>query len=138
MGRAAKAAKPKKRHGARPGERRGGRKAGTPNKRTVLFEHVAQAFAAEGVDPAVIIAKGMAGTIKSPLKLKCAEIALKYLHPQRKAVEVSGIGGGPINVDGKLTIVSPRERIASKLAELAARTSAGTSSGTDGSGVQSS
>lgn len=42
------------RHGAKPGERRGGRAAGTPNKATIARERAAQAIADAGKAPIVL------------------------------------------------------------------------------------
>ena len=82
--------------GARPGERRGGRVKGTPNRATV---EVAEKLAALDYDPIMAMAK-MAKLPDTPIELKvrlAAELA-QYVAPKRKAVEMSAPGGGPLLV----------------------------------------
>ena len=76
------------RGGAKPGERRGGRKAGTPNRRTV---EVAEKLAALKCDPISGMAK-IAMNANNPLDLRTkmfAELA-QYVASKRRAVEHSG------------------------------------------------
>ena len=82
--------------GSKPGERRGGRQKGTPNKATV---EVQQRLSELGVDPI----EGMARIAMDPeatLELRgrmFAELAA-YIAPKRKAVEHTGADGAPITV----------------------------------------
>ena len=79
------------RGGAKPGERRGGRQPGTPNKRTA---DVAEKLAALGCDPIAGMAT-IAMNIKNPVDLRgrmYAELA-QYIAPKRKALEHSGDAG---------------------------------------------
>lgn len=76
------------RGGAKPGERRGGRKPGTPNKRTA---DVAERLAALGCDPIAGMAR-IAKNPKNPIELRgrmYAELA-QYIAPKRRATEHSG------------------------------------------------
>src|SRR5689334_9428245 len=88
--------------GSKPGERRGGRQAGTPNK---LTQEISERLAAKGVDPiegladiateAMTEAKAMEpGTAEKRDWLKLAQAAnselAQYVAPKRKAVEHSG------------------------------------------------
>lgn len=106
--------------GSKPGERRGGRKKGTPNK---PCHDIADKLQRLGCDPIEGMARialgdvdcpfcqaaGMVadapcamcfGTGKEPIKADLrgkmfAELA-QYIHPKRKAVEVTGPDNGPI------------------------------------------
>lgn len=74
----------------------GGRKKGTPNRRTV---EVQEKLAALNCDPVEGMAR-IALDDKNPPELRLrayAELA-PYVYPKRKAVEVSGEGRGPINM----------------------------------------
>jgi len=102
--------------GSAPGERRGGRKKGTPNARTIYLGRLRES----GVDPfdlALQIATGEAfdiqkiGTddngkpiaVKVPLpwavRQKSIHELMAYLEPKRKAIEVTGPEGGPVPVN---------------------------------------
>lgn len=73
--------------GSNPGERRGGRKAGTPNKRTL---EVAERLAAMKCDPIVGMAQ-IAMDEKNSTELRgrmFAELA-QYVAPKRRAIEHS-------------------------------------------------
>lgn len=102
--------------GSKPGERRGGRKKGTPNKRTILFQEATQRMTIEGVDPIAILCDGARGKIKDPLRIRCASELAKYAYATRKAVEVSGPGGGAIPIDHSETA---KQRVSSILDKLA-------------------
>lgn len=108
--------------GSKPGEYRGGRRKGTPNKKTVLFQLATERMIAEGVDPIEILCKAAKGIIKSPIRVRAAIELAKYGWAQRKAIEVSGIGGGPIEVEH---VGSASTRIASLMDRLATRTESG-------------
>ena len=99
--------------GSKPGERRGGRKKGTPNKRTASVQEKLDKI---GLDPIEAMAQLVKdelemgddkdkGLIKDLLK----ELA-QYVAPKRKAVEVaaevSGPEGGPIEVS-RIELVAP-------------------------------
>jgi hypothetical protein len=71
--------------GSKPGERRGGRQRGAPNKRTL---DVIERLAALRCDPITGMAR-IALNTKNPLELRAkmfAELA-QYVAPKRKAVE---------------------------------------------------
>jgi len=70
---------------------RGGRAAGTPNKRT---QHAAEILGDLGCDPLRRMAE-IAESAETPLDLRCklyTDLA-QYVHPRRKAVEHSGPDG---------------------------------------------
>lgn len=100
--------------GAKPGERRGGRQKGTPNKATVSVQEKLDKI---GLDPI----ESMARLVKDEmaLGLECMDKTLvkdllkelaQYVAPKRKAVEVaaeiSGPEGGPIEVSN-IELVAP-------------------------------
>jgi hypothetical protein len=97
--------------GSQPGEHRGGRAPGTPNKRTTeLVERLAEL----DCDPL----EGLAAIAADPntdaaLRARVYADLLPYLFPKRKAVELSGHDNSPIEVrwigEIKRTIVDPRE-----------------------------
>ena len=82
--------------GSKPGERRGGRQKGTPNRRTL---EVQQRLSELDCDPI----QGMARIAMNPeasLELQgrmYAELAM-YIAPKRKSVEHTGADGAPIAV----------------------------------------
>ena len=71
--------------GAKKGERRGGRQKGTPNKRTADFFDALGDFSP--LERMVEIANS---TEDESLVVRICETLLKYMYPQRKAVEVQG------------------------------------------------
>lgn len=76
--------KKKTRGGSKPGERRGGRQKGTPNKKTQQLLDVLGAF-----DPIAELKKICADTEKEDLRAQICLNLLKYIYPQRKAIEMS-------------------------------------------------
>lgn len=78
------------------GVKTGGRAKGTPNKATA---EVAARLAELGCDPIEGMAR-IAMDIAAPIELRgrmYSELA-QYVAPKRKAVEVSGEGGAPIEI----------------------------------------
>ena len=79
------------------GHKTGGRTTGTPNKRTV---DVMERLEALGCDPLEGLARIAADpTTETALRARVYADLLPYLYPKRKAVEVSGPGGGAIKID---------------------------------------
>jgi hypothetical protein len=76
------------RHGAAPGERRGGRTKGTPNKATVAK---AAEIAASGLTPLDYLI-GVMRNEKLPTadRMEAAKAAAPYVHPKLSAVEMGG------------------------------------------------
>lgn len=119
--------------GSKPGERRGGRAKGTPNKRKATR---ALAIKMAGVDPKQFLLNGLAfyqGRINEELArpkpdakvVEAAYIAGKefakdaapYCHARLQAVAHSGPDGGPIEMKD---VSDSRETLNRKLARLAA------------------
>lgn len=74
--------------GSKPGERRGGRKAGTPNKATA--ERQAE-VAASGLTPLDYMLTMLRNEQASPAdRMWAAEKAAPYVHPKLASVEHSG------------------------------------------------
>src|SRR6516162_7942868 len=87
-----KIAMPKgKRGGSYPGQRRGGRKRGTPNKRSVAQ---LEAAVAGGLMPLEQLLKVMRDP-SAPLerRMYCAIAAAPYCHAKLKAIEHTGLEG---------------------------------------------
>jgi hypothetical protein len=80
--------------GSAPGGRRGGRKKGTPNRRTT---EVTERLAALGCDPIEGMARLAMDQTKSPelCGRMFSELA-GFVAPKRRAVEHTGADGGPI------------------------------------------
>ena len=79
------------------GQKTGGRTAGTPNKRTVeLMDRLEEL----NCDPLEGLAK-IAGDPATDVALRARVLAdlLPYIYPKRKALEVTGMDGGPVEVD---------------------------------------
>lgn len=80
----AKVVKNSHKGGSKPGERRGGRQKGTPNKRTA--EIVERLEKEDIVGSLLNIAKT---TKDENIKVTVYKELMKYVYPQRKAVEMS-------------------------------------------------
>lgn len=91
--------------GSAPGERRGGRKKGTPNRRN---HQLARKAAAAGITPLEFMLKIMRKESLPPdasiaqiiahesLRFEAAKAAAPYMHAKLASVEHSGKGGGPV------------------------------------------
>jgi hypothetical protein len=81
--------------GSLPGERRGGRKAGTPNKATASRE---ADIKAEGLTPLDYMLQVLRDeTAEKADRMWAAEKAAPYVHPKLASVEHMGKDGGPIS-----------------------------------------
>jgi hypothetical protein len=81
--------------GSKPGERRGGRKAGTPNKATAARE---AEIKAEGLTPLDYMLEVLRNAEETPAnRMWAAEKAAPYVHPKLASVEHMGEGGGPVS-----------------------------------------
>lgn len=73
--------------GSKPGERRGGRQKGTPNRTNAERE---AAIRASGMTPLDYLMTVIRNEAEQPaMRLKAAEIAAQYVHPKLSAVEAS-------------------------------------------------
>ena len=77
--------------GSQPGERRGGRKAGTPNQRTTLGRELIVKALAEGTTPLEYMLRVLRDDKASPADRRwAAQHAAPYVHPRLNAIEHSG------------------------------------------------
>ncbi|MES2393498.1 MAG: hypothetical protein V4555_17815 [Acidobacteriota bacterium] len=99
----------------------GGRKKGSGIPLPQIRRDVAEKLAELGFDPIIRMVQ-IASDPKCPedrVARICDSLA-RYVHPQRKAVEHSGLGGGPIelsNVTGYELLLSRINRVAARIAE---------------------
>ena len=85
------------RGGSKPGERRGGREAGTPNKATAdLKERLIEL----GCDPIEGMAR-IAMNTRAPLAVRAKMFAelVQYVYPKRKAVEHTGVEDNLLRIE---------------------------------------
>lgn len=98
-----------------------GRKKGTPNKNTVPAEELAKKLGIDPLEVLLLIAKkdwkrlgynkptetrtsqfGIkyeVELIPLAMRMAAADCAVEYIRPKRKAIEHTGEGGGPLDVD---------------------------------------
>jgi hypothetical protein len=95
--------------GSKPGERRGGRQKGTPNKASAARE---AAIRKSGLTPLDYMLKLMRNRkLDQDTRLEAAKAAAPYVHPKLNSVEFTGPNGGPVQVEEvRRTIVDPRQR----------------------------
>lgn len=100
----AEVAKNSHRGGSKPGERRGGRRKGTPNKKTAA---VVDAIKASGATPLEFMLGVMRGTPPenaepteiiafAGMRFEAAKAAAPYVHPKLAAIEHTGKDGTPL------------------------------------------
>ena len=96
--------------GCKPGERRGGRAAGTKNRSTIAHLELAEAMLASGLRPLEYMLDRLRDVTEDPkIRREMAVAAAPYMHPKMSAIEVSGPAKGPIVIDSTL---SPAEAYA--------------------------
>ncbi len=86
MAKVVKNSETKSKGGSKKGERRGGRQKGTPNKKTLEFVKALGSF-----DPLEELKNICCNTDKDDLKAHICLNLLKYIYPQRKAVEIDAV-----------------------------------------------
>jgi hypothetical protein len=85
--------------GSKPGERRGGRKKGTPNKATTAAAIRAE-VAASGEIPLDYMLRVMRDeTAESTRRDAMAKAAAPYVHPSLASVRHAGEDGGPVKIE---------------------------------------
>ena len=104
--------------GSRPGERRGGRKAGVPNQRTRAAKALRDKAASSGTTPLDYML-GLMRDSKAELAVRTdmAKAAAPYMHPRLAAVEHTGKDGGPIETKETGDALGIARRIAFALAQ---------------------
>ena len=84
--------------GSKPGEHRGGRKKGTPNKSTKALQDLINAKY-PNYDPIMqMVEVANDQTQELSVRLKCAMEVAPYIHAKRKAIEVEGEVDSTINI----------------------------------------
>lgn len=74
--------------GAKPGERRGGRQAGVPNKKTRSLLERMEALNFDPIDFAIQLINGKTGLKSSEKVTACLKLA-EFIYPKRKSIEVN-------------------------------------------------
>lgn len=74
-----------------------GRKAGTPNKRTVILEDITAACERMGFNPAEKLIE-LSQSSDWNISLGATKEICKYAYVQKRSVELTGQDGGPIKV----------------------------------------
>ena len=82
------------------GKKYGGRKKGTPNKKTL---DVVEKLKSLNCDPIEGLARIALDSEEESLRLQANKELAQYIAPKRKAVEVTGSEGGDIQVATKIT-----------------------------------
>ena len=94
------------RGGSKPGERRGGRQRGTPNRKTA---ETVKAIEESGLTPLQFMLDIMRGSppegaepaeqiAYTTLRFEAAKAAAPYVHPRLASTELTGKDGGPLTV----------------------------------------
>lgn len=91
-----------------------GRKAGTPNKRDVKRQEIFDKIVEKHGDPLEALAE-MAFDPNHPLDIRkdCLKEVVQYGHAKKKAIEISGPDGGPI--EARLELVGQITDLISRL-----------------------
>ena len=85
------------RGGSKPGQRRGGRCKGTPNKKTLA---VAEVLGELGLDPIKQMGQiAMDERVEVSIRVQVLKELCQYIAPKRKAVEITGEDGGPLALE---------------------------------------
>ena len=85
------------RGGSKPGERRGGRQKGTPNKKTLDVANCLQALGCDPIKGMALIAMDEGNTPE--LRGKMFSELAQYIAPKRKAVEHSTDPDAPMQLE---------------------------------------
>ena len=91
--------------GSKPGERRGGRQKGTPNKRDAALR---EKLAAAGLLPLDVLLSVMRRAYDADdleTALDAATKAAPYVHPRLAATTVSGVDGGPVEMSMQIKFI---------------------------------
>lgn len=83
--------------GSAPGERRGGRKPGSLNKRT---QEIAIRASADGETPLEYMLRVMRDArVETSMRNDMAKAAAPYIHPRLASTEIKGEGGGAVKIE---------------------------------------
>jgi hypothetical protein len=95
--------------GSKPGERRGGRTKGTPNKRSAEQREKLAAGGLLPLDVMLFVMRNAYQLGDYETALDSASKAAPYVHPRLAATQVTGIDGGPMEMSLQIKFVSAGE-----------------------------
>lgn len=84
--------------GSKPGERRGGRQKGTPNKKSTDIKRIIEGLGCDPIEGMARIAREAEAAKDHPVALAAYKELAQYMYPKRKAIEITGEDGGAIQV----------------------------------------
>ena len=95
--------------GRKPGcKKTGGRVPGSQNKRNAEFAKLIEATGFQPLEALCEVGNNAMASGNSEMVFACAKELLPYLHPKKKAIEVTGVDAAPvdfhINIGGALTL----------------------------------
>jgi hypothetical protein len=96
--------------GSAPGERRGGRQKGTPNKVTAAKVAAIEASGLTPLDYLLLVMRD--GEAERHTRLDAAKAAAPYVHAKLASIEMTGKDGGPIETRSELSELELARRIA--------------------------
>lgn len=91
--------------GSKPGERRGGRAKGVKNKATQSVIDKLEALDCDPIEGMVQIAQRAIDADDLPLAGQMYKELAQYVAPKRKAIEVTGADGDPIEVSSVFNFI---------------------------------
>ncbi len=91
--------------GSAPGERRGGRQRGMPNRRTIELRALAEGPPQAGSPLEFLTSVYRNEALPIELRIEAANKAAPYVHPRLAAVTVGGSPENPINSVTRIEIV---------------------------------
>ena len=94
--------------GSAPGEHRGGRRRGTPNRRTIELRALAEGQPREGSPLEFLTSVYRNEALPIDLRIDAAGKAAPYVHPRLTAVTLGGDGKNPLPVITCIKIVGVR------------------------------
>lgn len=89
--------------GKRPGA---GRKKGEPNKRTAEAQEMASST---GITPLEYMLQVMRTSGDERMRMSAAQAAAPYVHAKLSSVELTGEGGGPVDMNWAINFVRPSD-----------------------------
>lgn len=98
--------------GSKPGERRGGRKAGTPNKSTATLKELAREYTADALNTLASVLAGGEG-IPAAAQVAAAKELLDRGYGKASTVLAGDEEGGPIQTVSHIKLVGVRPSVGS-------------------------
>ncbi len=98
--------------GSKPGEHRGGRKKGTPNKATASLKDIARQYTEQAVNSLLEVLKGGEG-IPPAAQVAAAKEILDRGYGKASQVLTGGEDGGPVHLVHEIRLVGVRADVGS-------------------------